>query len=241
MVNLFERAAARLPWVRRKTEKLSHRRALLRLEAQGFAPRIVYDIGAYRGGWSRLAGEVFPGATFILFDANADNSPYLDATGHRYFTVALAEADGDRPFFLPRFADVTGASLYVENSVHYAGDNLVARNVPSARLDSLVATQDLPPAELIKIDVQGAELDVIAGGAAAMVPCMALIAELSFVSHNKGAPLMAEVTLAIERHGFHCVDVCELHRAADGRVLQADFLFVKPPLFAAMGARAGFE
>jgi FkbM family methyltransferase len=237
--NLFARAASRLPWVRRQARKLSHRNALERLKALGFAPATIYDIGAYRAGWSRLAQEVFPQATFILFEANADNAAYLDASGHRHFTVALADADGDKTFFLRRSGDVTGASLYVENTTHYAGENLLTRTVTAARLDSLVRDNALPPADLIKIDVQGAELDVVAGGAQALAHAQALIAELSFVSYNKGAPLIADAMPALAQHGFRCIDICELHRAASGDAVQADFLFVKPPLFAKLSARAG--
>jgi FkbM family methyltransferase len=234
------RAAARLPFARRNTLKLNHRNALARLQAAGFSPRVIYDIGAYRGGWSRLAAEIFPSATFILFEANADNAVHLEAAGHRHFLLALAEADGEKTFFLPRDADVTGASLYIENSAHYAGANLIARKVATARLDTIVAAHGLPPASLIKIDVQGAELDVIAGASEALGRCEALIAELAFASYNKGAPLIADALPAIARHGFRCVDLCELHRGAAGGVLQADFLFVRSRLFAAICAQAGF-
>jgi hypothetical protein len=97
----------------------------------------------------------------------------------------------------------------------------------------------LPPADLIKIDVQGAELDVIAGAKTALSRCEALIAELSLAGYNKDAPLIGETLPAITQLGFRCVDICELHRAPTGNVLQADFLFVRPALFAAMGEAAG--
>jgi FkbM family methyltransferase len=222
----------------RRADKVSHRNALLRLKAAGFAPATVYDIGAHRGGWSRLAAEVFPTATFILFEANSDNAAYFQS-GRRHFIVALSDADGAGTLFLPRAADTSGASLYVENSVHYAGENLVARSVPTARLDTLVARHGLPPADLIKLDVQGAELDVMAGGGDALGHCSALIAELSFATYNEGAPLVADAMAAIARHDLRCIDICELHRSPAGTVLQADFVFAKPALFAAMCAQAG--
>ena len=68
--DLVARLVSRLPWVKHKAAKLSHRNALSRLKAQGFAPATVYDIGAYRGGWTRLASQVFPDAAFVLFEAN---------------------------------------------------------------------------------------------------------------------------------------------------------------------------
>lgn len=242
MTDFFARAVSRLPWVKRKAAKLSHRNALLRLKALGFRPAAIYDIGAYRGGWTRLAREVFPEATFVLFEANADNAEYLSGrhlAAHRHFTVALSAQDGEKPLFLPRAGDATGTSLYRENSPHYDAGNLVVRTVATARLDALVAAEKLPPADLIKIDVQGAELDVIAGAKAALSRCEALIVELSLASYNKDAPLIGETLPAITQLGFRCVDICELHRAGAGNVLQADFLFVKPALFASIGKASG--
>ena len=87
--------------------------------------------------------------------------------------------------------------------------------------------------------MQGAELDVIAGAKTALSRCEALIAELSLASYNKDAPLIGKTLPAITELGFRCVDICELHRADAGNVLQADFLFVKPALFAAIGKRQG--
>ena len=136
MADFFAHALARLPWVKRKAAKLSHRNALLRLKTLGFAPATIYDIGAYRGGWTRLVREVFPDAAFVLFEANADNAVYLSGghlSGHRHFTVALAAQDGEKPLFLPRAGDATGTSLYRENSAHYDTSNLVVRTVATDR------------------------------------------------------------------------------------------------------------
>jgi FkbM family methyltransferase len=228
---LLAKIKSRLPWQKRRANRLSHHDALLRLKAHGFFPTTIYDIGAYRAGWSGIAKQVFPGATLTLFEANADNLPYLEASGHRYFSVALADVDGERSFFLPRAGDVTGASLYLENSSRYAEGNVIERKVSCARLDTVVKENSLRPAELIKIDVQGAEIDVIAGATEAIHYCDALIAELSLVQYNYNAPLMGDVIAAIGERGLRCVDVCELHRTDAGGVFQADFLFVKPTLF----------
>ena len=102
-----------------------------------------------------------------------------------------------------------------------------------------MAAQHLAPADLIKIDVQGAELDVVAGVKTALAHCKALIVELSLASYNKDAPLIADTLPAIARHGLRCIDICELHRSPAGGVLQADFLFVKLHRFDALCAQAG--
>jgi len=242
------RAASRMPfrlprafaWSRRKAQKLSHRNALLRLKSLGFAPAVVYDIGAYRGGWTRLAAEVFPAAQFVLFEANRDHAGALAASGRRHVIAALGETDGgSRAFHVPRQGDVTGASLYVESTAHYAKENLQVREVETMRLDTIVARETLPAPDLIKIDVQGAELEVLAGAGEVLRHAAALIVEVSFVDYNKGGPLAAQVIAAVDRLGFRCADVCEVHRSVRNFVLQLDLLFVRPALFAQYGAAAG--
>ena len=228
------------PWTRRKAEKLSHRNALGRLKSLGFAPAVIYDIGAYRGGWTRLASEVFPAAQFVLFEANADHAGALAALGHRHIVAALGAVDGDRrPFHVPRAGDVTGASLYLEQTTHYAASNLDVRALALARLDTIVAREQLPVPDLVKIDVQGAELDVLAGAGDTLRGTQALIVEVSLVDYNRNAPLMADVIAALDRAGFRCADLCEVHRTGGNFVLQLDLLFVRPPLFAKYGAAAG--
>ena len=227
-------------WTSRRRAKLSHANALARLVAAGFAPRVVYDVGAYRGGWSKAAAEVLPRATFVLFEANADNEPYLAETGHRYFIAALSDKDtAERQLFLPRTGDSTGSSLYIENTSHYASDNLQVRNVPTRRLDSVIAAHGLALPDLIKIDVQGAELDVMEGATEALAAASAVILETSFVTYNKDAPLIADIFGAVDRLGLRCIDVCELHRTSAGFATQMDLLFVNGNLFEKFCAQAG--
>jgi FkbM family methyltransferase len=210
------------------------------LRSLGFAPAVVYDIGAYRGGWTQAAAEVFPDAQFVLFEANGDHAGELAASGHRHVIAALGGEDGGaRAFHVPRAGDVTGASLYMENTSHYAAPNLQVREVASARLDTLVVRETLPAPDLVKIDVQGAELEVLAGAGATLAGASALIIEVSLVDYNKRAPLMAEVVAAVDRLGLRCVDLCEVHRTRANFLLQLDLLFVRQPLFAKYGAAAG--
>ncbi|HEY4919067.1 MAG TPA: FkbM family methyltransferase [Xanthobacteraceae bacterium] len=237
MVLRFPRVFA---FTRRRAEKLTHRNALARLKSLGFAPAVIYDIGAYRGGWTRVAADVFPEAQFVLFEANGDHAPELAASGHRHLIAALGAQDGGtRAFHVPRAGDVTGASLYVENTAHYAAANLQVREVATVRLDTVIAREKLPAPDLVKIDVQGAELEVLAGASATLAGASALVIEVSLVDYNKRAPLIAEVIAAVDRIGFKCADVAELHRTPATFVLQLDLVFVRPALLARYGAAAG--
>jgi FkbM family methyltransferase len=216
----------------RPSPVFTHEQALLRLKAMGVAPRVIYDIGAFHGGWTHSARKVFSAADYFLFEANPDNALKLKETGEKFFMAALSAQDGAAgEFYLPKNATATGASLYREKTHHYEGDNVRVIPVTTRRLDALAAEHKLPAPDLIKLDVQGAELDVLAGAGALLSGTNAIIAELSFLSYNEAAPLIAAVNSSIDRLGFKCADLCEVHKSASGSVLQADVLFANPALF----------
>jgi FkbM family methyltransferase len=224
----------------RPLEIFSHATALRRLQLLGWQPSTIYDVGAYQGQWSKDAVRIFPAAELLLFEANADNEAQLKLSGYRYFIVALAAEDGvERTFFTQKQAIAIGASLYRENTIVYRDENLIIRKAVAARLDSIVATQKLNHADIIKIDVQGAELDVLAGAEDAMKNCDALILETSLLNYNRGAPMFGDVVAAINQLDLKCVDICEVHRIGAGFIFQIDLLFVRDALYRKYHSAAG--
>jgi FkbM family methyltransferase len=207
----------------------------------GWSPRVVYDIGAFHGEWSRFASAFFPRARFYLFEANPDREPGLKASGYPYFIAALSsEARADAALYLGKTAHPSGASLYRERTTHFTDDKLAVRSLGTRTLDSLVAEQALPPPDFVKLDTQGAELDVIAGGSQSLAHCSAMIVETSLLRFNRGAPLIAEVMGALAARGYRCADICEVH-GHEGFVVQLDLLFVNAEVFARYDAAAALS
>lgn len=230
----------KLPRFLRPPPMFSHEQALQRLASFGYAPKTIYDIGAFYGYWTKATRKVFPDAQYVLFEANPDNESRLRESGERYIIAALSGEEGAQTsFFLPKNAVGTGASLYREQSEHYAGDNLRVVPVTTRRLDALAAEHKLPPPDLIKLDVQGAELDVLAGAGDLLASASVLIAEMSLLAHNQSAPLIADVIGGIDRLGFKCADICDVLKARSGSVMQVDMLFVRPALLEKFRAAAG--
>jgi hypothetical protein len=72
-------------------------------------------------------------------------------------------------------------------------------------LDSVVAERGFPLPDLIKIDVQGCEMDIIKGALETLRSAQYLIVELQDTNYNDGAP-KADVTLPfIESLGWTCI------------------------------------
>ena len=75
----------------------------------------------------------------------------------------------------------------------------------SKTLDTIVKERNLPAPDLIKIDVQGAEIDVLKGATETLKSVTDLILEAQVVEYNKGAPLRDEVISYVESIGFKLV------------------------------------
>ncbi len=78
---------------------------------------------------------------------------------------------------------------------------------------------------LLKIDVQGSELGVLAGAGERLSIVDEILSECSFVALYDGQALADEVVCYLRERGFVLAGVFGVTRAADGNCLQADLLF----------------
>jgi FkbM family methyltransferase len=125
---------------------------------------ICYDIGGYRGYISGVMalGGALKVLVFEPLPANqqavrrlCELNPHLPIN---LITVALGDAD--ETAFLKIMPDSSmgklGKSLFQEDATAVAEIPVTVR-----RIDSLVQSHEIPPPNLVKIDVEGAELDVL--------------------------------------------------------------------------------
>jgi len=96
----------------------------------------------------------------------------------------------------------------------------------AAPLDELVDDGE-EPIGLLKIDVQGAELAVLAGADGTLRRTEAIWIEVSFVPLYVGGPVFAEVFSFLRSRGFRFVSLLEGFRGRDDELLQADCLFMR--------------
>lgn len=123
---------------------------------------VVFDVGANHGIWSMLAAN--RGARVHAFEPVPELVERLrrhaqrnDAVGMVINQVAVGAQNGSLPFFAVREGN-TGASSFVRRG---AAD--VEIRVPVMTLDGYVESQHIGHVDLIKIDVEGAELLVLEG------------------------------------------------------------------------------
>jgi hypothetical protein len=88
-------------------------------------------------------------------------------------------------------------------------------------LDGIVSDNQWPLPDLIKLDVQGAEIDILKGAKKCLLQCNDIILEAQHVDYNAGAPKDVEVFKFMETIGYELVS-----RITYGRI-DSDFHFRK--------------
>ncbi len=183
----------------------------------------------------------------ILFEPDAEEAErlqnyYGSSDGIVIVPVAVAGENAERQFYLTKQRSCS--SLYPPNEeiqARFSGlDGLTVERVESVRtktLDWVCESHGLPRIDLLKMDVQGAEREIIEGGRASLSDTLAIVTEASFLPLYKGQPLFAELHQSLSRLGFeiHSRLTCgtrPIETAVPGRKQEiwADFLYFRSPV-----------
>jgi FkbM family methyltransferase len=198
-------------------------------------PDFVVDVGANRGQFSLDVVRACPGARIVAFEpipgeASVYERVLAGCPGVRLVTSALGATSGTATLHLSASAD--SSSLFPisrRQSDTYPGTHLVGElDVAVQALDDCWSGLDPGDRNLLKIDVQGGELDVLRGAVHALRSISWVYVEVSFVELYDGQPLYHDVADFLGEHGFVLGSVNHVD-LRDGRAVQADALFERPP------------
>lgn len=199
---------------------------LRRLREGGFRSRCAVDGGAADGGWAQEFRAVFPEAHVLCVEPRGDCQPQLEAVARSLGNVSVAKT--------LLGADEGSARLHVHaaqsSMLNNSSDRHFGETVECSMttLDFLVKRLGLPWPDLVKLDLQGAELLCLGGAAECLRHAEVVILEVSFFPFYAGNPLIGDVIPFMTERGFRCYDIAGLwRRPLDNALAQGDFFFVK--------------
>ena len=206
---------------------VEHTRVLKGLDCQ-----TVIDIGANRGQFALAARHCFPQATIVSFEplsGPAERFRHVLARdpGIALHQVAVGAASGEATIHVSGRDDSSSLLQLttLQGSLFPGTAEVRTETVRVGRLSEFVDRESINPPALLKLDVQGYELETLKG-CQGMIDCFLYIyAECSFVELYEGQAFADEVIAWLHEREFHICGAYNVAYDAQGIAIQADLLF----------------
>jgi len=200
--------------------------ALERLAGLGFQPRSIFDVGAYEGEFAKECLRIWPQTIVACFEPLHQKVEHLNRLSKLYpsiqvFAGLLGAQSQER---VPLNESETASSVLVEN----IPQNFQVNYYPMRTVDQVVQEyHHTPVPDLLKIDVQGYELEVLKGAETSLPGIRVILAEVNFLDIHQNVPLLSDMVAWLDARGWVAYDVCGLtRRPLDQALWQADLIFV---------------
>jgi FkbM family methyltransferase len=179
----------------------------------------VLDIGAYEGEWTKMFKSLYPETNVLMLEANIEKESYLKNLGEYKIAVLGKEDNKEVNYYKCLDGVPTGNGIYEENTQF----KFYPEKRISTTLTTLLGSND--GYDLIKMDVQGAERDIIEGALPIIKNTKFLLLEMQTVQYNKGAPRLSEMIHYLHSIDFEFIDIFDLKYDRDC-LIQIDALFI---------------
>jgi FkbM family methyltransferase len=200
--------------------------ALRHLASLGFSPSVVVDVGTAFGTFELL--RVFPNSQYLWVEPLREFEQDLKRLAAQYrgeYVMRACGAQGS-DVIMHVHPNLTGSSILCETEGPDADGT--PRQVPMSRLDDLLEGHQMEGDLLLKVDVQGAELEVLEGAGHLLPRFDVVILEVSLFHFLKTNPDLHDVVVYMKHKGFVAYDIVGgANRLLDGAVAYKDIVFVK--------------
>ena len=200
------------------------------LRRKGLICNFILDVGAHSSEWIRTAMKAYPEATVYLIEPLEEMEDKLkqfcrDFPKSKYF---LNGAGAKEENLLLTLSGVLEGANFLENKSNHLRSVNKQREVKIITIDSLIEKKEIEIPDMVKLDIQGFELEALKGASLLFGKTEVFILEVSFFEFIKGTPIFSDVIRFMSDRGYEAYDFPSfLRRPFDNALGQIDICFVK--------------
>lgn len=197
---------------------------------KGLICNYILDVGAHTTEWIRIAMKVYPEATVYLIEPLQEMEEKLkqfcvEFPKSRYY---LNGAGAKEEILLLTLSGVLEGANFLEGKNNHLISVNKQREIKIITIDSLIKKKEIEIPDIVKLDIQGFELEALKGASLLFGKTEVFILEVSFFEFIKGTPIFSDVIRFMADRGYEAYDFPSfLRRPYDNALGQMDICFVK--------------
>lgn len=199
------------------------------IAARGFTPAGIIDVGANRGDWTKMVHAVFPSADFILIEPQVEMRKSLDTLCAGIEAEWIQAGAGREPgsLYLTVWDDLAGSSFRpsVDPGKIATGKQ---RETSVVTLDDVVTSRPGFSPDLVKLDIQGFEMEALEGASSLFGSTELFVIETALFPFLDDQTIASDLIVFLKEKGYEIYDVVEyMRRPSDGALGQFDLAFAR--------------
>ncbi len=224
--------ASRAALLGRRPKSVASALLISQLQTEGVSFCTIIDGGANVGQFARAALDGFPEATVHSFEPSPATAAILrrnlrDAPRLHVHQAALGCVRGEAEFRCNSNSQTSSIlSIRKSTAVHAGIREVESVTVPVTTLDAFAVEYMPKEPLLLKLDLQGYELEALKGATKQLLPrCSHVLVESVFDHLYEGEPLFDEILEFLVSQDFAFLRPLAFLKDSTGRIVQMDALF----------------
>jgi len=194
----------------------------------GFDPTTIVDVGVATD--TEDLYYHFPKAKYLFVEPLEEFEPSLRRLcglypGSNYMLAAAGATDGELEIRVT--PDLGGTSRFETIESRDGAYDMAPRTVPQLKIDTMWDTLELSGPALLKIDVQGGEIEVLKGAEKTLNNFEVIVLEVGLTEVYIGQPVFHEYVAYMAQRDYVVYDIIHTGYADTGMLCQIDLVFVK--------------